>query len=76
MTKAGPPGLEPGTSVLETEILPLNYRPFCGLILPLSPPARELLLRFLMLLMYFAPLAVLGEVNLSINALFVLLITG
>lgn len=24
---AGPPGLEPGTSVLETEILPLNYRP-------------------------------------------------
>ena len=26
---AGPPGLEPGTSVLETEILPLNYRPFC-----------------------------------------------
>jgi len=29
-----------------------------------------------MLLMYFAPLAVLGEVNLSINALFVLLITG
>ena len=24
---AGPPGLEPGTSVLETEILPLNYGP-------------------------------------------------
>lgn len=26
--KAGPPGFEPGSSVLETEILPLNYRPF------------------------------------------------
>lgn len=24
---AGPPGLEPGTLVLETRILPLNYRP-------------------------------------------------
>jgi hypothetical protein len=24
---AGPPGLEPGTAVLETAVLPLNYRP-------------------------------------------------
>ncbi len=24
---AGPPGLEPGTVVLETTVLPLNYRP-------------------------------------------------
>lgn len=27
---AGPPGLEPGTSVLETDVLPLNYRPERG----------------------------------------------
>src|SRR3989344_3237240 len=27
---AGPPGVEPGTFVLETKILPLNYRPVCA----------------------------------------------
>ncbi len=42
--KAGPPGLEPGTAVLETAVLPLNYRPL-------------LLFGFLMRCFYFTPFA-------------------
>ncbi len=32
LSTAGPPGLEPGTAVLETAVLPLNYRPTVGTI--------------------------------------------
>lgn len=74
---AGPQGFEPWSSVLETEILPLNYRPNVGLrarqfeyIVPAE--SVRLLLRFLMLRMSSAPLTVLLQFNFACHKLAVL----
>lgn len=39
-TLAGPPGLEPGPTVLETAVLPLNYDPMAGDV-GLEPTMQE-----------------------------------
>lgn len=56
---AGPRGIEPRPTVLETVVLPLNYRP-------------TLLLHLFMLLLKLTPLAPLLELDLALDELLIL----
>ncbi len=75
--RAGPLGIEPRSSVLETDVLPLNYGPILRrqsrrleYILPHG--SVRLFLGFLVLRVSFAPFAVLFELNFARDKLTVL----
>ena len=80
--RAGPRGLEPRSMVLETIVLPLNYRPLNkdSYILTqqtsrenskIKQKPRILLLGFDMKSVLFAPLTIFLELNFALNLLLV-----
>ena len=65
LSRAGPRGFEPRSTVLETGILPLNYRPLGVSV------AKKLLSRLFVGLLYPAPLTILFELDFALNKLLV-----